>query len=359
MLQAMGAEVTFLPRNLAWLDRHTRALERAGVRCVYSPFVLDFRAYVREHASDYDLAYVTRYKVALDIMEDLKSSAQPPKIALVLADLHFLREIREAQAGTAGYTLARARETQAEELRAIVGCDLTLSYSEIEMAVIESHTFGQARVARLPWVTEAREAPIGSYAASRDLLFLGGFGHPPNIDAVKMFVRDVMPLVTERLPEVRLKVVGSKAPQEVLDLQSSSVEVVGYVPDLDEVFAHARVFVAPLLAGAGIKGKVIEAMSKGVPSVLSPVAAEATGLVDGLDCRIVRTPQEWATAIVELYGSKKIWESTAEHALAAARRRFSFEAGVAQMREALSEIDVYGPEAEGLVFRGARPDRYI
>jgi glycosyltransferase involved in cell wall biosynthesis len=359
MLQAMGAEVSFLPRNLGWLDRHTRALERAGVRCLYSPFVRDFRGYVAEHAGDYDLAYVTRYKVALDLMEDLKSSAQPPKIALVLADLHFLREIREAQAGTAGYTLAKARETQGEELRAIEGCDLTLSYSEIEMAVIESHTFGKARVARLPWVTDAREAPIGSYGASRDLLFLGGFGHPPNIDAVKVFVRDVMPLVAERLPGVKLKVVGSKAPQEVLDLQSATVEVVGYVADLDEVFAEARVFVAPLLAGAGIKGKVIEAMSKGVPSVLSPIAAEATGLVDGLDCRIVRSPDEWAAAIAELYGSKKVWEATAQHALAAARRRFSFEAGVAQMREALGLIDVYGPEAIGLVYQGSRPDRYV
>jgi glycosyltransferase involved in cell wall biosynthesis len=158
---------------------------------------------------------------------------------------------------------------------------------------------------------------------------------------------------------VKLKVVGSKAPQEVLDLEGPTVEVLGYVADLDEAFAHARVFVAPLLAGAGIKGKVIEAMSKGVPSVLSPVAAEATGLVAGVDCRIVRTPPEWAEAIAELYGSKKTWDFTAEHALAAARRRFSFEAGVAQMREALGMIDVYGPESGGLVFRGLRPDRYL
>jgi glycosyltransferase involved in cell wall biosynthesis len=359
MLQAMGAEVTFLPRNLAWMDRHTRALERAGVRCLYSPYVRDFRAYVREHAGDYDLAYVTRYKVALDILEDLKSSAHPPKIALVLADLHFLREIREAVAGTAGYTLARARDTQAEELRAIAGCDLTLSYSEVEMAVIESHTFGEARTARLPWVAEPRDTPIGSFGASRDLLFLGGFGHPPNIDAIKAFVRDVMPRVSERLPGVKLKVVGSKAPQEVLDLQSDTVEVLGYVADLDDVFAQARVFVAPLLAGAGIKGKVIEALAKGVPSVLSPVAAEATGLVSGVDCRIVRTPEEWAEAIAELYGARKVWDFTAAHALAAARRRFSFEAGVAQMREALGRIDVYGPFSGGLVYRFARPDRYV
>lgn len=359
MLQAMGAEVTFLPRNLAWLDRHTRALERAGVRCLYSPFVRDFRAYVREHAGDYDLAYVTRYKVALDIIDDLKASPHPPKIALVLADLHFLREIREAAAGTAGYTLAKARDTQAEELRAIAGCDLTLSYSEIEMAVIESHTFGQAKVARLPWVTQTRDAPIGTYGSTKGLLFLGGFGHPPNIDAIKVFVRDVMPKVTERLSGVKLTVVGSKAPQEVLDLASDTVEVLGYVADLEAVFAQARVFIAPLLAGAGIKGKVIEAMSMGVPSALSPIAAEATGLTDGVDCRICRTPDDWAKAIAELHGSKKVWDSTAEHGLAAARRRFSFEAGVAQMRAALGEIDVYGPEHGGLVFNLSRPEKYV
>jgi glycosyltransferase involved in cell wall biosynthesis len=189
-------------------------------------------------------------------------------------------------------------------------------------------------------------------------LFLGGFGHPPNEQAVKFFVKDVLPLVRDRIPDICFNVVGSGAPESVKELASESVQILGYLPDLDEAFSANRIFVAPLLAGAGLKGKVLEAVSRGVPSVLSPVAVEGSGLTGGIDCLVAKNAQEWADAVVSLYTDKKLWERIGSSALNFAQTKFSFSSGVESFQEALAKIDVYGRKDWALVYQHARPQRY-
>jgi glycosyltransferase involved in cell wall biosynthesis len=127
---------------------------------------------------------------------------------------------------------------------------------------------------------------------------------------------------------------------------------------LNDVFVHARIFVAPLLAGAGLKGKVLEAMSRGVPSVLSAVAAEGTGLTHGVDCLIARTPEEWAAAVVRLYTDEELWTRIANAALQTARTRFSLAAGIETFGDALTRIGISGRKEWGMVYKHTRPLRY-
>jgi glycosyltransferase involved in cell wall biosynthesis len=356
MLQALGAKVDFLPKNLAWMDRHTLALQRAGVECHYAPFVRSFEQFFSEHAGDYDVIFVLRHKIALLVQSALPREGRGPRLVLNLADLHFLRELREASVGTPGFTLERARATQTAELGAIAASDLTLTYSDVEAAVL-AHHLPDAQVALAPWIVETRASPIGRFELTSGLMFLGGFGHPPNAEAAKAFVREVMPLIAARLPQATLRIVGSKPTPEVLALQGPKVEVLGYVADLDAVFAQSRIFVAPLLAGAGLKGKVIEAMARGVPMVLSPLAAEGTGLVDGEDCLIARSPAQQAEAIVRLHGDEALWTSLAVNSLTKARDRFSFDVGVEMLRSALSRIGVATAPGRARHYLHARPDR--
>ncbi|MGZ8369660.1 MAG: glycosyltransferase, partial [Caulobacteraceae bacterium] len=357
LLQALGATVSFLPKNLAWMDRHTITLQRAGVECLYAPFVPNFEQYLRDHTDDYDAIFVLRYKVGRLVLDALGDAPRKTKLLLNVADLHFLREIREAAAGTPGFDEARARETQASELSVIAASDVTLTYSEVEAAIIESHTFGRSRIARAPWVVETRAGPIGSPAASPVMMFLGGFGHPPNASAIKAFVRDSLPAILQRQPNAKLIVVGSKAPPDILALASQHVEVRGYVADLDEVFSQATVFIAPLITGAGLKGKVIEALSRGVPTILSPIAAEGTGLINGADCLIAETPAEWAEAVEQLHSDPQLWRRVAEAGLKQCRKRFSFEAGLEHMRRALALAGIYSSNLPALHYRHALPDR--
>ncbi len=357
LFQSQGAKVTFLPRNLAWMDRHTLALQRIGVECLYAPFVMDFAGYIQDHAADYDVIYITRYKIGEQVIPAIRSVAPKTKIVLNIADLHFLRELREAAAGNANYSIEQAEATRDAELAVVRSSDLTFSYSDIELAVIESHISSGAITARMPWIVETKTLPR-TFEKTKDILFLGGFGHPPNEQAVKFFVKDVLPLVRDRIPDACFNVVGSNAPESIKALESDSVRIMGYLPDLDDAFASNRIFVAPLLAGAGLKGKVLEAISRGVPSVLSPVAVEGSGLTNGNDCLVARTAQEWADAVVSLYTDKKLWERIGANSLHLAQTRFSFAEGVELFQEALAKIDVYGRRDWALVYQHARPQRY-
>lgn len=357
LLQAMGAKVTFLPRNLAWMDRHTFALQRAGVECLYAPYVTNFLEYIRTHACDYDLVLVTRYKIAEQVVPIVRSSSARTRVAFNLADLHFLREFREATTKSSGYSFGSAEATRRSELGVVMASDLTFSYSDFEIEILETQVRRGTKLARMPWVVECRERTY-SFAQTRNVLFLGNFGHNPNLQAVRFFAREVMPLVRGRLPEAIFDVIGSGARTMVPELASDRVRVIGYVSNLSEPLDSARVFVGPLFAGAGLKGKVLDAISHGVPCVLSPVAAEGTGLVNEVHCLIANAREEWADCVVRLYTDEDLWNRISVNAMELARTKYSFAEGSLVFDSALASIGITGQKHWGLAYRHARPERY-
>jgi len=357
LLQSLGAKVTFLPRNLAWMDRHTTALQRIGVECLYAPYVMNFLQYIREHAAEYDLIIVTRYKVAEQVIPIVRAVSPKTKIAFNLADLHFLRELREAAAKTPGYSRARAEETRRAELAAVRASDITFSYSDVELGILRRQTSPATKLARMPWVVDCHGRAI-SFVATQGILFLGGFGHPPNAQAVKFFADDVMPLIRARLPEAVFNVIGSGARARVPELMSEHVRILGYVPCITEHLERTRVFVAPLLAGAGLKGKVLDAISHGVPCVLSPIAVEGTGLTHGLDCLIADSKEAWTDWVIRLYTDEELWNQISANAFKLAETNYSFARGVSTLGKELERIGLSGRKDWGLAYRFTRPERY-
>ncbi len=357
LLQSLGAKVTFLPRNLAWMDRHTIALQRIGVECLYAPYVMNFLNYIHEHAAEYDLILVTRYKVAEQVIPIVRAVSPKTKIAFNLADLHFLRELREAAAKTPGYSHAGAKETRRVELAVVRASDITFSYSDVELGILKRQTSVGTRLARMPWVVDCRSQAT-PFSHTRDILFLGGFGHPPNAQAVKFFAGKVMPLIRAHLPEAVFNVIGSGARARVPELVSEYVRILGYVPSITDHLDSARVFVAPLFAGAGLKGKVLDAISHGVPCVLSPIAVEGTGLTHGLDCLIADSKEAWVDCVVRLYTDHELWNELSANALKLARASYSFDGGSKMLEKDLSRIGLSGRNEWGLTYRFTRPERY-
>ena len=151
------------------------------------------------------------------------------------------------------------------------------------------------------------------------ILFIGGFEHPPNTDAMVWFVEEILPLVRKSIP-ARLTILGSSPSEEILRLSGPNVEVTGYLPDVDEHFRRSRVFVAPLRYGAGMKGKVGQAMAHGLPAVMTPVGAEGIGIVDGVHGLVRSLPQEFANAVVELMTSDPLWNRISERSLELVRQ---------------------------------------
>jgi GT2 family glycosyltransferase/glycosyltransferase involved in cell wall biosynthesis len=343
LVQALGYKVSFLPTNLGHLGKYTEDLQKIGVEMIYAPFFLSVQEYLAEHAADFDAIYVTRYYVAKEVLPTVRSYAPNAKVLFNNADLHFLRELRSARVEDDEEKLAAALRTRDQEMEIIGKVDVVLSYSSSEHAVIEAFSDGAARIVRTPWVVEvpAKTAPL---AGRHGLSFLGSFNHHPNEEGIVWFTNQVMPMVAAKIPDVGLSIYGSNMKDSLRDLASEHVNPVGYVDDLAQAFDPHRIFIAPLLSGAGIKGKVIEALARGVPCVLSPLAAEGIGLRNGLDCFIARTPDEWLEAIQKLNSDDRVWHEMSNRARDYMAEAFSFERGKAAMHEAFEAAGILPQE---------------
>lgn len=167
---------------------------------------------------------------------------------------------------------------------------------------------------------------LPAWEKRQDILFVGGFDHEPNVDAVIYFCEHILPLVVEELPDVVFHVVGSNMPEHIFGLRSPHVNPVGYVADLREVFDRVRVFVAPLRYGAGLKGKVGQSMSFGVPVVGTSIAFEGFSLVDHHEGIIANDPEIFAQSVVNLFVDHDLWLSISTNAWRVIEERFSTQA---------------------------------
>jgi glycosyltransferase involved in cell wall biosynthesis len=236
--------------------------------------------------------------------------------------------------------LQKAVTTRDEELAIMRQADVTLSYNDVEHAVIQSHNLDSTNVVKAPWVVDIPSS-VPPFAERKGVAFLGGFGHYPNVEAVEYFVSAIMPALRSELPGTEFHVFGSKLPDHLKKLEADDISCPGYVPDVRTVYDHHRVFVAPLLTGAGIKGKVLAAMAHGIPCVLSRVAAEGTGARDGHDCLIADTPEEWAQCIKKLHQDEALWTRISEASRTFVGTEYSFERGMKVMRNALEAAGIY------------------
>lgn len=337
LVQSLGYKVTFLPQNLAHFGSQTDILQNKGVEVITAPFYLSVAEFIEKRGAEFDAVYITRYYVAQDSIPHIRRANPKARIILNNADLHFLRELRAAISEDDPSRLAAMRRVRDEELEMMRNADLVLSYNEVEHAIIASHTEGKVRVMTCPWVVDI-PAHVPPLKERKGLSFLGSFNHHPNAEGLHWFAAQVMP----RLKGAHLSIYGAGMKADIEALASDMIDPVGYVENVADAYDKHRIFIAPLLSGAGIKGKVLGAIAHGIPCVLSPVAAEGTGLRHGHDCLIAETPQDWAEAIAQLSQDDALWEAMSTAARGYAAARFSFTAGRAKMKAAFEAVDLFG-----------------
>jgi len=337
LLLALGCKVTFLPNNLLHLGKHVEYLQCLGVECVYSPFHRSVPKFMERRAAEFDAVYVTRYAVAEKIIP-LVRQFSAARIIFNNADLHFLREFRTALAA-GEHDLSSVSATRQRELAVMESADAVLSYSDIELEIIASHLLVSDKLFRCPWVLNA-ESDGKPRHERKGLAFLGGYAHPPNKVAMDWFIEKVMPELHARRPDLDLHIWGSHIPEGNGWENQPGVVLEGYAQSLDDVFDSAFAFVAPLQAGAGIKGKVLDSIAYGVPTILSPIAVEATGLVDGSSTLIAHTPEQWIQHIESLLDSDDLWERLRANSTVLRETRYSKGTGVEAMQQVFDYLNL-------------------
>ncbi len=349
LMMELGCKLTFIPANFAHMGVHTQYLQKLGVEAIYYPFFQTMEQFLSKRGKEFDAVYITRYGVAADCL-DLIEKHTNAKVIFNNADLHFLRELRE-QLQSEEIDFTGPLETKDKELEVIDRSDVAICYTEAERAVITSHVMKESNVLRCPWVVEAKN-DIAPFSERNGIAFLGGYGHRPNIEAVEFFCKKVMPVLTEQLPDIVFRIYGSKVPDEFKAFESPNIEVVGFVEDTDDVYQTARVFVSPLLSGAGLKGKVIDCMAAGLPSVMTSVSAEGTGLVHLQSTYIAESVSEWCEYISLLNEDEEAWNRLSHNSQQVAQSLFSPAEGLKGMRKILSKAGIYSDENGMQRFKG-------
>ena len=159
-----------------------------------------------------------------------------------------------------------------------------------------------------------------------DLIFAGNMGYAPNIEAAEYLCREVLPLLLEEQPSLKLAICGANPAQRVLNLRSRNVTVTGWVDDMAEYYAKSRIFIAPMHLGTGLQNKLLEAMSMKLPCITSPLAGKPLkGVENGKEILICHTTTGYAEAVQHLLENEDSYREIAENGYQFVRRNYNWE----------------------------------
>ena len=290
-------------------------------------------SWLRQHGSMLDAVLLCRLAVAAPYLAPSRRLAPHALCIFDTVDLHFLREQRAADVSGSQSMRRQSAASRRRELSLIRDSDVSFVVSQVELDLLRSE-LPDSRVELVSNIHEihGRGAP---FSKRLDILFVGGFGHPPNEDAVRWFVADILPLLHARDPSMCLHIAGDITPEARVSLAQPGIKIHGRVNDLSELMNHCRVSIAPLRFGAGVKGKVNMAMSYGLPVVVTPIAAEGMHLSDGHDALIASTATEFAEAVWRVYRNEHLWTRLSDGGIANVRQYFSPEIARRALRKVL------------------------
>lgn len=333
ILREMGCNVFFMPNDQLRREPYASVVESLGVQLLIGRGFRcgQWKQWLANHVGQISHIILHRPNVAKRYLAEIKKRCNT-KVIYFAHDLRSIREKRQFEVN--GDTFHRGEAIYWEKIeREIISLvDLAYFFSDQEAKLV-SKWDSSCIFRSIPLFPVDLNSYSGqSFDQRAGLLFVGGFSHQPNLDAVLWFAREAFPLVRKVLPDIKWNIVGRDPPPEVRKLAGSGVIVEGAVSErrLETLYQTTKVVIAPLRFGAGVKGKVVEAMCRGIPVVTTPVGAE--GIPDakkGL-C-ITHSPEEIAQNVTALYQDRIMWQNTHDRLTEIAMLRFSRMAAKQQL----------------------------
>jgi glycosyltransferase involved in cell wall biosynthesis len=303
---AKWCHVIFVPFNRPQSFDYERALWKEGIETADA---VDYRRLLKH--KNVKAAIVSRPSMGSVFIHLIRRVNSNVGIIFDMVDTHFLRFQREYEISGETSALAQAERYRKLERKLAQKSDLLWCASGEDKQVMQREA-PDTRIEVVPTIHELRER--GKPFDDREgLLFIGNLAHRPNGDAVLFFMREVYPRLRQKLPNVRLDIIGDNPSADIAAHNSEEVRVKGYVSDVEPYLRDRRVFIAPLRFGAGIKGKVGEAMAYGIPVVTTSIGAEGFGLTNEFDVMIADDPESFAAAVQRLYSQKELWQRVVDN----------------------------------------------
>lgn len=302
LFQKHGFNVKYMPFIKSFdKDKFLKDMEYQGFEIIRD----DQEKYIQENGKLFDLVFINRPEPGKKFIPLIRQYTH----AFVMfhgQDLHYLRLYRQDLVNKVPNAEEIMLKRKAEELSVYEKMDLSLFVSESEKSMVQKE-LPFSHMTDIPvFLCDTEVMDSFSYKPEErcDIAFIAGFGHTPNIDGVVYFVKEVLPIILQKLPNLKLYVIGSRPTQDVKDLASDNVIVTGFVTDeeLTAYYRKIKLIVAPLRIGAGVKGKVIEAIYNKVPIVTTEIGAEGIDNSNNI-ITVVKSKEEFATSVIDLYSN--------------------------------------------------------
>lgn len=298
----LGIKITFFPDNLDNTPKYRRALERMGIEVFCGNYGISDALAGRQ----YDMIILSRVDIGHRYMNLVKLLNPNARIYYDTVDIHYVREFRQAEIEEDEALKRTAVKTRQKELANCIMADVVFTVTEED----KNHLLKEIPSLDcfvLPNIHRKLSFDI-AWEKTDGLVFIGNYNHPPNEDAVFYFVEKVFPLIQARIPDITLYLIGSNMPERMKKLESGSIRVLGWVEAVEPELVKRRVMVSYLRYGAGMKGKIGQAMSVGLPVVSTAIGAEGMGLEDGDTVLVADEPDTFADKVCHAYTEKKLWK---------------------------------------------------
>jgi GT2 family glycosyltransferase/glycosyltransferase involved in cell wall biosynthesis len=293
-MKSLGFHVVFSATDFSTNEIELALLEKEGIEIHRSKESLINS--LQNRVSRIRLYWLIRQEVFDFYNGDLSNLSQDIPVIADLIDLNYKRS-------------NNVLEIDRNQIRVAQNSNLTLFCSSVESTILRSQ---EANLEVLDLWAEYEVAiarPI--WSNTNGLLFVGGFRHQPNVDALMYFVEQILPKIKTQSPEMHIKVVGTGLDFALVNLlKSVGVDYLGRVEDLGEIYRQSRVVIAPLVSGGGKKGKIGEALSYGLPVVTTSIGAEGFDFENEKDAFVSDDPDVFVKYILDLESDEVLWDKS-------------------------------------------------
>ena len=301
-----GFKVVLFPDDFYPFQPYTQELEQLGVEVLYGNYYMThWKDWLEENLKYFHYVYLNRPQVSIKYIDIIKKTFTG-KIFYYGHDLHYLREKREYEITHNPELLESSNRWLKIEKKLFEQADVIYAVGDYEYSILKENFHNKAirnvPAYIYPEISDEKDFDLN---ARRDLLFVGGFGHPPNIDAVLWFGKEIFPQILEKYPNIIWRIVGANPPEEIRTLANENIKLLGFVSDeeLKNLYHTSRLVVIPLRYGAGVKGKVVESLYYCCPFITTPVGAEGIPLGEK-NIWVVENGCDMARKIITLYEDK-------------------------------------------------------
>lgn len=299
----LGLKITFVPCSFKVKEPYLTLLTQLGIEVLCSTgYHNSITIWLKEHLQYFDFVYLQRPNPTIKYIHIIRKYFRG-KIFYYTHDLHYIRLYREYLLTKDIRFLHESKTFKKIEHKIFKEVDVIYSVGNYELQVIKK-SFSGKNIKNIPaYIYEKQMDNVEKdFSKRHDILFVGGFGHRPNIDAVEYFAKDVFPKISQKIPNIVWHIVGAKAPEKIKQLESRNIKLEGFCSDeeLQRLYQTCRIVVVPLRYGAGVKGKVVEAAYNQIPIITTSIGAE--GLDSSIGCFITEDDTDrLADLIVKTY----------------------------------------------------------